>query len=142
MKLSRRNNYNLWDELFADPFFRNPFSNEKPSFMQTDIEEKDNQYLLNIELPGYQKEDIHAELNDGYLTISAERTENRDEKDKEGNFIRRERYSGSCKRNFYVGEQVKEEDISASFKDGVLRLTVPKEQQVAIEENKKFIPIE
>lgn len=142
MLLSRKNNYNLWDEIFGDPFFRNPFSSEKPSFMRTDIEEKDNQYLLNVELPGYQKEDIHAELNNGYLTISAERTENRDEKDKEGNYIRKERYSGSCKRNFYVGDQVKEEDINASFKDGVLILTVPKEQQATIEENKKMIPIE
>ena len=139
MLLSRKNNYNLWDEIFGDPFFRNPFSSEKPSFMRTDIEEKDNQYLLNVELPGYQKEDIHAELNNGYLTISAERTENRDEKDKEGNYIRKERYSGSCKRNFYVGDQVKEEDINASFKDGVLILTVPKEQQATIEENKKML---
>lgn len=143
MMLSKRNNgYNLWDELFTDPFFRNPFSSEKSSFMQTDIMEKDDRYLLNIELPGYQKEDIHAELKDGYLTISAQRNEDHDEKDEKGNYIRRERFSGSCQRSFYVGEQVRQEDINASFKDGVLCLSVPKEQPKAIEEKQHFIPIE
>lgn len=143
MMLARRNNgYNLWDELFNDPFFRNPLNSEKSSFMQTDIIEKDNHYLLNIELPGFRKEDIHAELADGYLTISATRDENHDETDEKGNFIRRERFSGSCRRSFYVGEQVRQEDISANFKDGVLALSVPKEQPKAVEEKKSFIPIE
>lgn len=142
MMLARRNNnYNLWDELFTDPFFRNPFSTEKNSFMQTDIVEKDNEYQLNIELPGYQKENIQAELKDGYLTISAERKEDHDEKDDKGNFIRRERFSGSCQRSFYVGAQVRQEDISASFQDGVLSLTVPKAQPKAIDEANKYIPI-
>lgn len=143
MMLARRNNgYNLWDELFTDPFFRNPFNSEKSSFMQTDIVEKDNHYQLNIELPGFNKENIHAKLKDGYLTISAERNEDHDEKDEKGNFIRRERFSGSCQRSFYVGEQIRQEDITASFQDGILSLSVPKEQPKAIEEASRYIPIE
>ncbi|MDR2045311.1 MAG: Hsp20/alpha crystallin family protein [Clostridium sp.] len=144
MMLTRRNhnNYNLWDEFFNDPFFRNPFSNEKSSFMQTDILEKEDQYQLNIELPGFRKEDIHAELKDGYLTILAERNENKEDKDEKGNYIRRERFSGSCKRSFYVGEQIRQEDIGANFKDGILALSVPKAQPKSIEEKAKYIPIE
>ena len=143
MMLARRNNgYNLWDDFFNDPFFRNPFDSGKSSFMQTDIEDKDSCYLMSIELPGFQKEDIHVELKDGYLTISAQKNEDHDEKDEKGNFIRRERYTGSCQRSFYVGEQVRQEDINASFKDGVLSLNVPKEQPKAIEETSRFIPIE
>lgn len=143
MMLARRNNnYNPWDELFSAPFFQNPFNSEKSSFMQTDIVEKDNKYLLHIELPGYQKEDIQAQLKDGYLTISAQRNEDHDEKDEKGNYIRRERFTGSCQRSYYVGEQVRQEDIRANFKDGVLSLSVPKEQPKAIEENHQYIPIE
>jgi len=142
MMLTRRNNYNLWDELFNDPFFRSPFSSEKSSFMQTDIVENDNQYLLYIELPGFKKEDIHAELKNGYLTISATKNESKDEKDEQGNYIRRERFSGSCQRSYYIGEQVRQEDIGAKFKDGILEMSVPKEQPKAIEENKQNIPIE
>jgi len=142
MMLTRRNNYNLWDELFNDPFLRSPFSSEKSSFMQTDIVENDNQYLLYIELPGFKKEDIHAELKNGYLTISATKNESKDEKDEQGNYIRRERFSGSCQRSYYIGEQVRQEDIGAKFKDGILEMSVPKEQPKAIEENKQNIPIE
>lgn len=142
MMLAKRNNgYNLWDELFSNPFFRNPFSNEKSSFMQTDIVEKEEGYQLNIELPGFRKEDIQAELKDGYLTVSASRNENHEDTDDHGNYIRRERFTGSCQRSFYVGENVRQEDITAEFKDGILRLGVPKEQPKAIEENKKYIPI-
>ena len=96
---------------------------------------------MDIELPGYKKEDVRAELNNGYLTISASKNENRDEKDEKGNYIRRERYSGSCSRSFYVGENVKQEDIHAKFEDGVLKLVVPKEDKKKVEE-KKYIAIE
>ncbi|MDR0949293.1 MAG: Hsp20/alpha crystallin family protein [Lachnospiraceae bacterium] len=142
MLAKRNNNYNLWDDFFADPFFRNPFNNEKTSLMQTDICEKDDQYQLHIELPGFTKENIQAQLKDGYLTIMASREEKQDDKDKKGNYIRRERFSGSCKRSFYVGDQVRQEDIAANFKDGVLTLTVPKESPKAIEEKPKYIAIE
>lgn len=142
MMLARRNNnYSLWDELFNDSFFANPFHAGKSSFMQTDVEEKDNHYLMSIELPGFQKDDIHAQLKDGYLTITAEKKENHEEKNEEGRYIRRERYSGSCSRSFYVGESVKQEDIQAGFQDGVLTLSVPKEQHQVLEDTVKYIPI-
>jgi HSP20 family molecular chaperone IbpA len=138
----RNNNYNVWDDFFNDPFFSNPLSSEMSTFMHTDILEEDNQYALHIELPGFQKEDINAELKDGYLTISAQRNDKKDEKDKKGNYLRRERFTGSCRRSFYVGDQVRQEDIHANFKDGVLRLTVPKETPKTIEEKAKYIAIE
>jgi HSP20 family molecular chaperone IbpA len=143
MLLARRNSgYNLWDELFNDPFFRGTFNNEKTTFMQTDIIEKDDQYLLNIELPGYQKEDIHVELKEGYLTISGEKNTSREDNGENGNYIRRERFSGSCKRSFYVGSQVQQEDVNANFKDGILCLSVPKEIPKRLEDTAKYIPIE
>jgi HSP20 family molecular chaperone IbpA len=138
----RNNNYNVWDDFFNDPFFSNPLSSEMSTFMHTDILEEDNHYALHIELPGFQKEDIKAELKDGYLTISAQRNDNHDEKDKKGNYLRRERFTGSCRRSFYVGDQIRQEDINANFKDGVLCLNVPKEAPKAVEEKAKYIAIE
>ena len=120
-------------------FFNTP--SDRKYMMSTDVKENDDTYELDIELPGYKKEDVHAELNNGYLTISASKNENRDEKDEKGNYIRRERYSGSCSRSFYVGENVKQEDIHAKFEDGVLKLVVPKEDKKKVEE-KKYIAIE
>ncbi len=109
--------------------------------MNTDVKEKENAYELDIELPGFKKEDVRAELKDGYLTISATQNTNRDEKDEKGSYIRRERYSGSCSRSFYVGEGVKQEDIHARFENGVLKLEVPKADKQKVEE-KKYIAIE
>ena len=106
------------------------------------MREKDNGYLVDIELPGYAKEDIKAELKDGYLTITASRNDNKEEKDEKGRYIRRERYTGTCKRSFYVGENVKQEDIKAGFQDGILRLAVPKDIPKPVEEKPKFISIE
>jgi HSP20 family molecular chaperone IbpA len=143
MLLARKNNnYNLWEDFFNDPFFGNPLSTEKSSFMHTDIIDDEDHYTLHIELPGFQKEDIQAELKEGYLTISAQKNDKQDEKDKKGNYIRRERFTGSCRRSFYVGDAVSQEDISASFKDGILCLTVPKEVPKAVEEKAKYIAIE
>lgn len=121
--------------------FNELFGMQELSTMKTDIKEEDGKYLLDVELPGFKKEDINADLKDGYITISATKEENKEEKDKEGNFIRKERYSGSCKRSFYVGTSVKEEDISAEFKDGILKITLPKEDPKKIEPNKKLINI-
>ena len=86
--------------------------------MKTDVREVDGNYLLDMELPGYKKEDIHLELKDGYLNITAARNSSNEEKDDVGNIIRQERYSGSCTRNFYVGDSIREEDIRASFDNG------------------------
>ena len=134
---------NLFDDFMMNPW-RSDFFTALPSskyMMNTDVKEKDNSYELNIELPGYKKEDVKAELKDGYLTISASRNANNDEKDEKGNYIRRERYSGSCSRSFYVGEGVKQEDIHAKFEDGVLKLEVPKANKQKVDE-KKYIAIE
>lgn len=109
--------------------------------MKTDIYEKDGNYLIEMELPGYAKEDIKADLKDGYLTITAHKNETKEEKEAKGKCIHKERYTGTCSRNFYVGEDLTQEDVKAAFKDGVLRLVVPKEVKKAVEEP-KFITIE
>lgn len=100
-----------FDDLFNNPFF----TKSESSMMKTDIKEHDNCYDLMIDLPGVKKEDIKAELNDGYLTVSAESNTSKDEKDDNGKYICRERYSGSYSRSFYVGDTVTEQDISAKF---------------------------
>lgn len=132
---------NLFNNMFDDSFFRDSFASPQLATMKTDIKEEEGKYLLDIELPGFAKEDIKAELKDGYITITAKKEESKEEKDKEGNFIRRERYSGACQRSFYVGKDVKEEDIQAEFKDGILKLNIPKEELKKIEEQKKQIEI-
>lgn len=97
--------------------------------MNTDIKENDNDYELTMNLPGVKKEDVTAELKDGYLTIHATSNQNKDEKDEDGKYIRRERYSGSCNRSFYVGDAVTEEDIKASFENGTLKMTILRRKQ-------------
>ncbi len=134
---------NLFDDFMMNPWGSDFFSPSAGSkyMMNTDVKEKENAYELDIELPGFKKEDVRAELKDGYLTISATQNTNRDEKDEKGSYIRRERYSGSCSRSFYVGEGVKQEDIHARFENGVLKLEVPKADKQKVEE-KKYIAIE
>ncbi len=140
MLLANRN-YDLFDEMFRDPFFTRPFENSSTQIMKTDIHDKDGNYIIEMELPGYAKEDIKADLKDGYLTITASKNETKEEKDAKGNCIRKERYTGSCNRSFYVGENVTQDDIKAAYKDGILALQVPKEVPKAIEEP-KLITIE
>lgn len=145
MKLVPMNNNfggNLFDNMF-DEMFRDPFSANKrvDKVMRTDIQEKDNQYILDMDLPGYEKEDIKAQLKDGYLTITAQKNEISEDKDEKGDYIRRERYSGKCSRSFYVGEGVREEDIKASFNNGILQLTFPKQVDKK-EDNTKYITID
>ena len=132
----RRNDFDLFDEIFDDPFF----SRVDTKLMRTDIKEKKDSYVVNVDLPGYEKEDIKIEINNGYLTVTAEKT-NSDEEKEEGRYIRKERYSGQCYRSFYVGDNVKDTDVKASFKNGILTLEFPKEKHEEIEE-KKYIPIE
>ena len=140
MKLVPRNNNlgfslfdNMFDDMFRDPFFTN---SNNTKLMKTDIQEKDNNYILDMDLPGYEKEDIKAQLKDGYLTITAQKNTSNDDKDEEGNYIRRERYCGKCSRSFYVGDSIKEEDIKANFNNGILELTFPKEVEQKAEEMK------
>lgn len=135
--------FDLFDDMFNDPFFTRAYEPKTTTqIMRSDIQENENGYLLDIELPGYNKEDVQAELKDGYLTITANHEENKDEKDKNGKFIRKERYTGTCKRSFYVGEQVRQEDIKAAFQNGILRLAIPKQLPQIEKEQPKLITIE
>ena len=110
--------------------------------MKTDVKETENEYKLSVDLPGVKKDDLKAQLKDGYLTISATVNQNNDEKDEEGRYIRRERFSGSFNRSFYVGEDVTQEDIKARFEDGTLMLMIPKKETTPQVEEKKYIAIE
>ena len=132
-----KNEYDLLGEMFADPFF----TEHESKIMKTDIKEKTDKYLIGIELPGYQKENIKIDVEDGYLTVHAEINSDNEEKE-EGKFVRRERYVGSCSRSFYVGNEVKSEDIKASFKNGILKIEVPKKEYKKELPEKKYIQIE
>ena len=139
----------IFSNNFIDDFMDNAFnfprapklSFENSSLMRTDVKEFDDRYEMGLDLPGYNKEDISAELNEGYLTVNASHDESKDEKNEEGKYIRRERYSGQCTRSFYVGEDVKQEDIKASFENGVLKLVIPKIEAKPQIEEAKSIPI-
>lgn len=133
--------FNLIDDIFNDPFFTNSYDRTSTQIMKTDIHEKDGNYMIAMELPGYAKEDIKADLKDGYLTITAHKNETKEEKDAKGKCIHKERYTGTCNRSFYVGDEISQDDIKAAFKDGVLHLTFPKEVQRQ-EEQPKLITIE
>ena len=109
--------------------------------MKTDVKETDTGYEVDIDLPGFKKDEINAQLDNGYLTISAAKGLDKDEKDKKGKYIRKERYAGAMSRSFYVGEGVTQEDLKAKDEDGILRLSVPKKEAKAVE-NKKYIAIE
>ena len=109
--------------------------------MKTDVKETDTGYEVDIDLPGFKKDEINAQLDNGYLTISAAKGLDKDEKDKKGKYIRKERYAGAMSRSFYVGEGITQEDIKAKYEDGILRLSVPKKEAKAVE-NKKYSAIE
>ena len=135
---------------FMDDFFSVPrvtgfghsYDNNFSRMMTTDVKENENGYQVDMNLPGFAKEDIKAELKDGYLTIKAETNQNNDEKDDDGKYIRRERYTVSCSRSFYVGDAVTQEDIHAAFKDGVLSLNIPKKETIPQKDETKYIAIE
>ena len=137
---------NLFDDFFDD--FARParalarYNTPSVAAMKTDIKESDTRYELDIDLPGYKKENVKAELKNGYLTISAESRQDNDQKDETGKYIRRERYYGTCSRSFYVGEAVTEKDIQATFTDGILTVTVPKKEPAPQAEQKRYIAIE
>ena len=133
----------IFGENLFDDFMDFPFGGKKiNTMMKTDIRDTDSSYELDIDMPGFKKEDIMAQLKDGYLTISASASANNDEQDKDGRYIRRERYAGSCSRSFYVGEGVKEEDIRAKFENGILKLSIPKVENKPQVEEQKYIAIE
>ncbi len=127
--------FDVLDDVFNDSFF----TKRESSIMKTDIIEKGNNYILKIDLPGYKKEDIKLELKDDYLTISATLSSSEDDSNEKENYIHKERFYGKCSRTFYVGN-ISEEDIKASFKDGILNITFPKEKSLD-ETAKKYIEI-
>ena len=125
---------NLFDEFFDDDFptipmrsIRNPlYGKNAKNLMKTDVRETDNTYELDVDLPGFKKDEVQLDLKDGYLTISAAKGLDKDQEDKKGKYIRQERYAGSCSRSFYVGEDVEPDQISAKFESGILQISVPK----------------
>lgn len=137
MMIPIRHDFDLLDDVFGDAFF-----NERASkLMKTDIKEKEDKYVIDIDLPGYEKEGIELNIQDGYLTVHA--TVNKDEKDEEkGKFVRKERFSGECTRSFYVGENVTEDEIKAKFRNGTLTIEVPKKEEKKEIAERKCIPIE
>ena len=137
MMIPKRRDFDLLDDMFGGVFF-----NEGESkLMKTDIKEKKDEYVIDIDLPGYEKEGIKLNIQDGYLTVHA--TVNKEEKDEEkGKFVRKERYSGECSRSFYVVENVTENEIKAKFKNGTLTIEIPKKEEKKELPEKKYIPIE
>ena len=143
---------NMFDEFFRDPFFdsrdmkkleKKLYGRRGKNLMKTDIRETDTGYELEMDLPGFTKDEIKVSLENGYMTISAAKGLDKDEQDKKtGRYIRKERYAGSCERSFYVGEDITEEDIKGEFKHGILKLFVPKKEAKPAVEQKKYVSIE
>lgn len=134
MLVPRRNSFDLFDDFFRDDDF---FSRKQPNLMKTDIREKEDKYIIEVDLPGCDKENINLELNDGYLKISS--TVSKEENEEEEKYVRRERYYGECSRSFYVGEDITEEDIDAEFKNGILKVEIPKKElEEQIKETKRI----
>ena len=134
------------DDWFDDKEFKNVekklYGHRAKNVMNTDVKETEDGYELEMDLPGFKKEEVSVELNDGYITIRAAKGLDEDEKEKKtGKYIRRERYSGTCERSFYVGEAITQQDIKASFKHGILKLDIPKKEVKKVEQN-NFISIE
>ena len=125
---------NLFDEFFDDDFpmipmrsIRNPlYGKNAKNLMKTDVRETDDTYELDVDLPGFKKDEVQLDLKDGYLTISAAKGLDKDQEDKKGKYIRQERYAGACSRSFFVGEGIEPRDVSAKFEDGILRVSLPK----------------
>lgn len=139
---------NLFDDWKDFPFDRSFFGGRNPLYgkheknmMKTDVRETENGYEVDIDLPGFKKEEINAQLSDGYLIISAAKALDKEEKDKEGRYIRQERYAGSMSRSFYVGDGVKEQDIHGKFENGILKLSIPKAEAKELPQN-NYISIE
>ena len=142
------------ENLFDDDWMNFPFNDEfwgkknplygkhAQNMMKTDIRETDGSYELDIDLPGFKKDEIQMELKDGVLTVSAAKGLDKDEEDKKGNYIRKERYAGSMSRSFYVGKHVTVEDVHPKYENGILSFSVPKEEAKPVEEKKNYISIE
>lgn len=142
MSIIRKDNTNyglgLFDDWFRD-FFPMSVTRESKFWMRTDIREEDNQYVLDMDVPGFRKEDIKISIENGYLTVEATQEQSTEDQEKEGNYLRRERVYGQCTRSFYVGENLRMENIKANYNNGTLNIQIPKKRE---EEAKKYITIE
>ena len=143
------NLFDDFDSWFSDPVEKRFFGKKNPLYgkhaknlMKTDVKETEKGYEVDMDLPGFKKDEIQMELNDGVLTISAAKGLNKDEEDKKGNYIRKERYAGSMSRSFYVGKHVTVEDVHPKYENGILSFSVPKEEAKPVEEKKNYISIE
>jgi len=139
---------NLFDNWMEMPFEKDFFGERNPLYgkhsknmMKTDVRENENNYEVDIDLPGFKKDEINATLQNGYLTVSTSKNLDREQKDSKGKYIRHERYSGSMSRSFYVGESIKQDEIHAKFEDGILKLVIPKKPNSELEQ-KNHIAIE
>ena len=137
---------NLFDDWFDFPDFRDLDKAERKLYgrhaerlMRTDVHEQDDHYEVDIDLPGFSKDEITIELNNGYLLVSAAKGLDKDENNKKGKLIRQERYAGTMQRSFYVGDGITEEDIKATFKHGVLNLSIPKKEKEKLPEKKQIL---
>lgn len=139
---------NLFDDMFGfdfdrefDRMMRPLYGKHSQNMMKTDVRETENSYELDIDLPGFKKDEISVQLDNGYLSISASKGLDKNEENKNGKYIRRERYAGAMNRTFYVGDNLTQQDIQAKFEDGILKISVPKKDVQQIEQN-KYIAIE
>ena len=134
---------NLFDDFFDNDFSlfpaiagRDPlYGKHARNLMKTDVRETESSYELDVDLPGFKKDEITLELKDGYLTISAAKGLDKDTEDKKGKYIRQERYAGTCSRSFFVGEEIEPRDVSAKFEDGILRVSLPKQVKKELPKN-------
>ena len=140
---------NLFDDDWMFPFDSDFFGKKNPLYgkhaknlMKTDVRETESSYEVDIDLPGFKKDEIKAQLENGYLTVSAAKGLDKDEKDQKGKYIRQERYAGAMSRSFYIGEEVSQDEIRAKYENGILRLTIPKKDAKPAVEEKKQIAIE
>lgn len=141
--LARRNFFN---DFMSDPFDffggADTAAKTTTALMRTDIKETDKAYELDIDLPGFTKDNVQIELDDGYLTINAHTEHNDEQKGENGSYLRRERFTGTCRRSFYVGDEISEDDISAKFDNGILKINVPKKELPKPEDRKRLISID
>jgi HSP20 family molecular chaperone IbpA len=140
---------NLFDDFMDDFSFptlpdvdKELYGKHAKNLMKTDVKETDDGYQVAVDLPGFKKDEIKIKLENGTLTINAAKGLDKDEKDKEGKYVRRERYAGACERSFYVGEDVTQEDIKGEYKHGILKLFVPKKEAKPVSNDPKYITIE
>ena len=138
---------NLFDDFMDFPFDsfwnrKNPlYGKHAKNMMKTDVRETDDSYELDIDLPGFKKDEITAKLEDGYLTVSASKGLDKDKQDKKGNYIRRERYAGAMSRSFYIGDSITQDEIKAKFENGILQLSIP-QKDAKTDERQKHISVE